>query len=398
MAKIAIRSAGFLDLTSPTVNYHENELLLIEDGRIVGFEVAGALPNDVEIIDRSDTFCMPGLIDSAFLPALISDSKANYPDSFGEGVWRARKAAQAWLDSGVTTAASMGAADRLDVDLAHSISDGRIRGPKVLPALNPLVPLGMQSFPSLYGARDVCGADDARRAARQLIKDGAERIVLYADVPLQFHPDPYETSRERLCFSVEELREIVTQAQQAGCFVHAQAISTQAIENCIDAGVRSIGCAFGLLPQHLSRMAAKGMALAPNLALGVTIHEFGPDAGLRADMIRMVREQRIAPELLLQAHEAGVAIACGSNAAFLAGDVVRECLEFQRAGLHAVDVLRSATIQGAQSLEPYVETGAFNLHNNADIIFLSDNPIEDLSALREVREVLMGETWIKLAG
>ncbi len=267
MAKIAFRAAAFIDLKSPSVDYHESELLLIEDGRIIGFELEGSLPDGVEVIDRSTSYCMPGLVDTAFLPALTSDPQAAFPDSFGEGVWRAREAAGAWIAAGVTTAASMGATDRLDVDLAQSISDGRIVGPRVIPALSPLVPLGMQTFPELYGVRDVCGAEDARRAARQLIKDGAERIVLYADVPLEFHPDPYETSRERLCFSVGEIREIVTQAQQAGCFVHAQAISAQAIKNCIEAGVRSIGCAFGLQPEHLQQMAASGMALAPNLAL-----------------------------------------------------------------------------------------------------------------------------------
>lgn len=398
MAKIAIRAAAFIDITPSGVNYHENGLLLVEDGRLIGFETAASLQDGIELIDRSNLFCMLGLVDTAFLPALTSGEHGSQPDSFGEGVWRAREASQVWLAGGVTCAASMGAADRLDFDLATSIVDGRIPGPRVMPALSPLVPLGMQEFPWLYGVQDVCGAEDARRAARQLIKDGAERIVLYADVPLQFHPDPYETSRERLRFSLEELREIVTQAKQAGCYVHAQAISTEAIENCIEAGVRSIGCAFGLQPQHLPRMASEKIALAPNLALGATIKQFGPAAGLGKGMIRMVSEQRISPKLLLQANETGVAIVCGTNAAFQGGDVYRECQELKRAGLKEVDILRAATQQGAESLKPYTEAGAFKPHYFSDLIFLSSNPIEDLTALSDIREALMGETWIMLEG
>jgi len=275
MTKNALRAAGFVDLTPDGVDYHSDEYLLIEDGRIVGFDKLANLPDDVEIIDQSADFCVPGLIDTAFLPGLLVQPDGARPNSYGESVWQAKQAAEQWLASGVTSAASMGAADRIDFDLSKSIAAGRMSGSRIHPALSPLVPAGMAKFHWLYGVREVSGADDARRAVRELIKDGADRIVIYADVPLEFHADPAETSRHRLPFSVAELSEMVAQARQAGCFVHAQAISTRAIDNCLAAGVRSIGCAFGLQAAHLPIMAAKGIALAPNLALGATIRGRG---------------------------------------------------------------------------------------------------------------------------
>ena len=390
MTKSAVIAKGFIDLTADTVNYHTDKALIIEDGRIVGFDKASSLAPDVEIVDQSQAFCLPGLVDTAFLPGLITSPDGSRPDSFGESVWQAKTASETWLKTGITSTGSMGGADRIDLDLTASISAGRIPGPRIYPALSPLVPTGAKNFPWLYGVREVSGADDARRAARETIKAGADRLVVYADVPLTFTTDPVETNRHRLYFSSDELNEFVTQAEQAGCYVHAQAISTEAIDNCINANVRSIGCGFGLLPRQIPELANKGIAIAPNLALGTTIQELGQAAGIPAGMIEMVSRQRIAPELLVQAHEAGVELVCGSNAAFLQGHAARECLELHRAGLSAVDALRAVTHIGASCLRPFVECGAFKPFYFADLVFLPDNPVEDLNALAQIGTVMIG--------
>lgn len=392
MVKTAIQATGFIDILTDTVDYHENEVLLIENGRILGFDKQANLSDDTTILDFSHTYCLPGLIDTAFLPGLIVSDDGSRPQSFGESAWQAIQATKTWLSSGVTSAASMGAVDNLDIDLAKSVADGRLKGARIYPALTPLVPAGASNFHSLYGVREVSGADDARRAVRELIKQGAERIVIYADVPLEFHTDPHETNRHRLVFSADELSEMVAQATQAGCYLHAQAISTAAVENCIDAGVRSIGCAFGLKESHLAKMAEKGVMLAPNLALGATISQKGPTAGFSESVISMVSRQRIAPDLLLSAHQAGVKIVCGTNTAFLAGDVTRECVELNRAGLSPVDALRAATQHGAATLKPYVECGSFRSQHFADLVFVEDNPIENLETLNHIQGVMIEGT------
>jgi imidazolonepropionase-like amidohydrolase len=221
--------------------------------------------------------------------------------------------------------------------------------------------------------------------------------VLYADVPLEFHPDPHQTSRHRLAFSPDELHEIVTQARQAGCFVHAQAISSAAIDRCLEAGVRSIGCAFGLQDSHIPIMVAKGIALAPNLALGATIREFGPAAGFSPGVIQMVGQQRIAPDRLLLAHQAGVEIICGTNAAFLAGDVYRECLELHRAGLSPAAVLCIATQNGAKALKPYLESGFFRPRYRADLLFVESDPLQNIEALSQISAVMIKGTMQRSA-
>jgi imidazolonepropionase-like amidohydrolase len=390
MAETAVTAAGFIDLTPDGLNDHAGEALLIDGGRITGFIPVNDLPDDIARLDFPDAFCMPGLVDAAFLPGLIVSETGARPEAYGQSAWAAKGAAERWLDGGVTTAGSMGGADALDFDLSRCVMAGRVRGPRIGPALTPLVPAGAAKFHRLYGVREVGGRDDARRAARELIKHGADRIVVYADVPLEFHPDPFETSRHRLCFSADELSEIVTQAAQAGLYVHAQAISTQAIDVCIGAGVRSIGCAYGLKDVHLPLLAEKGIALAPNLALGATIAELGPGAGFPAGAVQMVAAQRIRPDLLMQAHEASVPVICGTNTAFLAGDVARECLELHRAGLGAADVLLAATLHAARALHAMPDYGAFRAGWAADMVFMRRSPLNHVEGMGEVRAVVSG--------
>lgn len=402
MTRTAILAQTFIDCAADGAVYHENNYLLAENGRVVGFEPRANLPAhdpDLQILDYSEHVCIPGLIDAGFLPDQMLGEHGARPQHYGESVWQVKQAAEAWLATGVTTVASMGAAERMDVDLSRALSAGRMRGPRVLPALTPLVPAGSANFHWLYGVREVAGANEARRAARELIKQGADRIVVYADPPLAFDPDPYETSRHRMGFSVDELAEIVTQARQAGCYVHAQAISTQAIQNCIDAGVRSIGCAFGLTTEQLPALAAKNIALAPNLALGATIREHGPVLGLPAATIDMVSQQRIAPDVLQQARAAGVQIICATNAALMQGSVPRECAELHQAGLSSETVLRAVTVAAADALKPFVETGTFDPNRHADCVILSADPLQDLNALTQVVEVLQaGQPKLGMTG
>ncbi|MEQ9031494.1 MAG: hypothetical protein RLP44_22440, partial [Aggregatilineales bacterium] len=135
MAKSAIFSTGFIDLTNNGVDYHEDEALIIEDGHIIGFDKRSNLADDTNVIDYSGYFCLPGLIDTAFLPGLIVSEDGARPQSFGESAWQAIQAAKTWLMSGVTSAASMGAVDNLDIDLLRSINDRRFKGSRIYPAL-----------------------------------------------------------------------------------------------------------------------------------------------------------------------------------------------------------------------------------------------------------------------
>lgn len=394
MDKFALKAKGFIDLEGKDVSLHSDEVLLVENGLISGFQQEGELPQDCPVLKFTEAYILPGLVDIAFLPHLMFGEDGAAPDGYGEAVWRAIEASESWLSSGVTSAATLGAAERLDFDLKECIKQNKLTGPRTFSALTPLVPAGANNFSWLYGVREVSGPDDARRATREVIKQGADRIILYADVPLRFYTDPQKTCRERLSFSLEELKEIVTQAHYAGCFVHAQAISKSSIQLCAMAGVRSIGCAFQLGREDLPLLKENRVALAPNLALGASIQEFGATAGLSESMIAMVAAQRIPGQLLLEARNQGIEIICGTNAVFLAGNAARECLCLEATGFSREEVLRSATVHSASSIKPFVQTGSFAAGRLADLLVLRGNPLDDLNNLSNIEKIMLGGKFV----
>ena len=392
----ALKAAGFIDLQHSSVNLHEKELLYIAGNRIIGFLTEKQLPENCPVIDVSDTWVLPGLVDTAFIPHLMFGDDGSEPENYGQAVWRAKEASRNWLKAGVTSAATLGAVDRLDKDLGDCIAKGKFAGPRIISALTPLVPAFKSKIPWAYGARQVFGADEARKAARELIKQGADRIVLYADTGLSFSSDPSQTARQRLRFSLEELVEIVEQARHAGCFVHAQAISSAAIEYCAMAGVRSIGCAYQLSPQHFQLLKDNHVAIAPNLALGVTARELGPSVGMGQEVISMVSAQRIAGQTLQAAKNFGLEIICGTNAAFMQGDLVKECLCLEAMGFSSEEVLRSATLLSSQCLKPLSQAGTFTENNFADFLFLGANPLDDLANLRNIEKLMLDGKFVQI--
>jgi imidazolonepropionase-like amidohydrolase len=288
--------------------------------------------------------------------------------------------------------------EELDKDLGDCITQGKFLGPRLLPALTPIVPAGGNKIPWEYGARQVSGADQARRAAREIIKQGAERLVVYADPSIRFLPNPQKTAEHRFTFNLDELKEIVTQASQAGCFVHAQAISARAIEVCARAGVRSIGCAYQLSTEHFSLLKENGVAIAPNLALGATVMEIGPSVGMDKSAVDMIAAQRIPAQLLLQARDFGIEIICATNAAFTQGDMVKECQCLELAGFSRKEILKSATMKSAKTLKPFCQTGSFTKNNFADIVFYTGNPLDDLINLRKIEKIMLSGKLIDHEG
>lgn len=398
VGKYAIFAAGFIDLRESGSNLHKNEVLLVDGNRFTGFVSKDQIPEPFERLDFSQWFALPGLVDASFLPHLRYASDGSNPSNYGQFVWTAIQSALHWIKTGVTTAASLGAVDELDKDLGDCIAQGKFPGPRLLPALTPIVPAGGKNFPWVYGVRQVSGADQARKAAREMIKQGADRLVVYADPPMRFFPDPEQTAGERLCFDLDELKEIVTQASQAGCFVHAQAISARAIEVCARAGVRSIGCAYQLKTEQFQLLKDHGVALAPNLALGATAMEVGPSVGMSQATIEMVAAQRIPAQLLLQAWDYGIEIVCATNAAFTQGDMVKECQCLEMAGLSRKEVVKSATLTTAKSLKPFCQTGSFAKNNFADIVFYNGNPLDDLINLKKIEAIMLSGEHINLGG
>jgi imidazolonepropionase-like amidohydrolase len=91
---------------------------------------------------------------------------------------------------------------------------------------------------------------------------------------------------------------------------------------------------------------------------------------------------------------AGIKIIAGSDAAALntyvypAASLIEELEIFQRSGLNPDEILRSATINGAEYFGVLEKTSTVDAGKVADLVLLNDNPLDNIQAINNIHAVI----------
>lgn len=188
----AIRAARLLDVKNGTLI--NNAVVLIEGERISAVGSGLPIPAGAKVIDLGDVTLVPGLIDCH------THLLASGPDDYGtmlltksqayralEGASNARRTLLAGFTS-VRDVESEGAG-YADVALRDAINRGLVEGPRMKVATRGIAAVGqyppfgispdLPDFPR--GAQMISGVEEARRAVREQIGNGADLIKVYAD-------------------------------------------------------------------------------------------------------------------------------------------------------------------------------------------------------------------------
>ena len=229
------------------------------------------------------------------------------------------------------------------------------------------------------GAQEASGIAEVRRAVREQVAAGADWIKVYAD----YRRRPGAPSTPT--FSQAELDALVDEATSAGLPVAAHAVTDEAIRRALNAGVKTIEHGSRVSTEVLTLMKEAGVALCPTLAASEAIARYsGWEAG-EPEPDR-VRESR---EMFGRALASGVTIAMGSDVGvFPHGDNVRELELMVDFGMRPVEALRAATSIAAGVLGRGDDLGRVAVDYAADLIAVEDDPLQDVSALREPRFVM----------
>jgi imidazolonepropionase-like amidohydrolase len=219
----------------------DNAVLLIEGSKIieVGDESSVDIPRDAEEIDVQGGFVLPGLIDTHIHLAI--GPGANYVEQFksSDGVHLASGVvnARSTLDSGVTTVRDLGARNRVAFDLREAERTGLILSPRLLVCGRSITMTGGHFH---YCNAEADGYEEVRKAARQLLKEGADFIKIMTS-----GGGTVDTRRDLPSYTAEEIRGAVDAAHGVGKTVTAHCHATQAIINSVEAGVDVIEhCSF----------------------------------------------------------------------------------------------------------------------------------------------------------
>lgn len=391
-----------------------NISLIIENGTISeikqGFITAKALKGadatlshaNVSIVDRRNSFVMPGFIDLhvhiSFGPKADRSLSLRKPDSYL--VFKAYQNAHKTLMAGFTTIRDLGSRGSVVFGLRDAIKDNLIAGPKILVAGSAITPTGGHG--DAHGYRDeylklmddgnTCdGADDCRRAVRAMVKRGADVIKVTATGGV-LSKTGTGTGQQ---FTQAELNAIVETAHALGRKVTAHAHEAAGIESALRAGFDSIEHSMWADKDTMKMFKKTGAWIIPTIYpityVGDTPEKMkkGPFKDLPPVVLKkLFRIAREPKKMTRLAHKMGVKIALGTDSGVSPhGDNANEFIEYVGIGMTPMQALMAGTVNAAEA-GGIANIGKLTPGMAADIVAMDNSPLENIKAVLDLNLVM----------
>ena len=374
---------------------HTGWAVLVTGNRITAAGPSGGIrPEQGTVtVEMKGQTLLPGLIEGHAHLLLHPYNETSWDDqvlkeSLAERVIRSVSHARRTLEAGFTTVRDLGTegAGYADAGIRQSIEKGLMPGPRMLVAGRAIVATGSYGPKSanteLQLIRGAQEADDRDlvRTVREQIGSGADLIKLYADYRWGLNNTAAPT------FSAEEIRTVVETARSSGRAVVAHAPTAEGMRRAIAGGVETIEHGDGGTEEIFRLMKARNVAFCPTLAAGDAISQY---QGWKKDggpVPARIAEKRKSFQAALKS---GVTILMGGDVGVYAhGDNAREMELMVEYGMKPLDVLRSATSVNAAAFHLEDRVGSIKAGLLADLVAVTGNPAEDISAVRQVRMVM----------
>lgn len=414
-AKATLIHCGTLIAIPGQAPQERMSILIIDntiDRIITGFVDPASLNLDepIELIDLSDSFVLPGLIDchthltGEILPApermrrRMQETEAH---AAIDGVANAKKT----VEAGFTSVRNVGSPGSVALALRERINAGIVPGPRMFVSGPPVSVTGGHGDPtnSLSPAlrpqldtqlAPADGPSEARKAVRARVREGVDLIKITATGGVL---SPTAAGVDQQFFD-DELESIVQAAKMMGRKVAAHAHGTNGINAALRAGVSSIEHGTYLDDESIQLFIENDAYLVPTIHAGKFVEDKAKIHGYFPEAIR-AKAAAVGPliqDSFARAHKAGVNIAFGTDVGVGAhGTNAQEFIYMHEAGMSNQDCLISATINAAKLIGADDQIGTLEQGKSADIIAVRTNPLEDISVLMDVQFVFANGRLIK---
>jgi len=395
--KIAIKAGHVVDPATGTSA--ENQIIII-NGKTIEAVGANLDTSDAEMIDLSDSWVLPGLMDAH------AHMTFGVPPYFNTGndwemyflkestayrALRGLKQSMEALESGFTTIKDIGNdANYAMVDVRKAIEFGYFVGPTLLNSGKIIAAFGGQSrgfSPEQgpfwqYEYLDADSPDEVRKAVRENIYYGANTIKLVAD-------------NSNVYYTVDEIKAAVEEAHRAGLTISIHVYGGPAADNVIAGDPESIEHGFNLTDAQLTKMKAQGMYL-----VGTDFpEEHFRMMGSSDEEAKAIAHTVI--DRLARAHKIGTKMAFGTDVIIdhpdrTRGELMLDYLDvWKAAGIPAPDILKALTTNAAELMAISNDRGAIKAGLHADIIATPENPLADVNTLKHVSFVMKDGHLVK---
>lgn len=367
--------------------------ILVESGRIREVSDRPIKAANARVIDCGGRTLMPGLID-CHVHVYLSEVNVSTLEHIPVSLLAARAAPLmlAMLNRGFTTVRDTGGADW---GIREAVAKGYLPGPRLFISGRAIGPTGGHSdMRRRTDAHSTCrccdglkftmaiadGVENVRAVVREELRQGADAIKIMVSGGVASPYDPLDSRQ----FSIPEIAAAVEEATAFKRYVLAHAYTSEAITRAVSQGVRTIEHGNLIDPPTAKLLADSKGYLVANLVAYVVMKE-------RAAQFGMTREKLEKNELVLKGgfesldicRQAGIKIGFGSD---LLGQLQEEqSREFllRREVMRPIEIIRSATIIGAEIVRMEGKLGTIAPGAIADLIVVDGDPLQDLGLLQD---------------
>ena len=351
-----------------------NGTILIQDGKIseVGKADQIKLGPDVERIDATGKFTMPGIIDSHVHVTPNQDVPNDIRINLRVGFNSISLLRQS-LGAGVTTVVSIGGGPP-SVELTNAINEGYVDR-----CANQITAGVVNASGGHVRGRHADGPWEIRKAVRELASAGCTMIKTAATAGFQWEHERVHWPD----YTEEELTALVDEARMRDMPVAAHAHGHEGLKYAVNARVHMIHHGALIDDEGLEAINKADLYFVPTLfttSIGRVAKVAQPWTKERMEAAYPIHREGVS-----KAHKMGTKIALGTDGG--AGDAMIELSEFVDCGLSPMDAIVAGTRNTADALSILDRVGTIESGKDADLLIIGKNPLNDINVLQNQENI-----------
>ncbi|MGM0436650.1 MAG: amidohydrolase family protein [Bacillota bacterium] len=366
----------------------EDAVIVMKNGK---FSYVGSsqseITEDAEVVDLGGKTVLPGLIDThihSLFDASGDPFSSLESDSPSMITLKAADFMEKTLESGIVAIRDMGGVDYLEMGLNEAIKSGLTKGPRMQLSGKLITMTGGHGH--LFG-REVDSPHEARKAAREQLKNGVDLIKIMATGGVM--TEGVQPGAPQL--TEEEMRAAIVEAHKAERKTATHAQGVEGIKNALRAGIDSIEHGIFLDNEAIELMVKNDVFLVPTLAAPYWIIDAGVEGGVpefAVEKSKSVIESHA--KSFQKAREAGVKVAMGTDAGTPFNKHGKNTFEVKMMvenGMKPIEAIKAATMDGAELMEISDKLGSVSEGKLADMVVVDGKPDQDIEDIYEVVRV-----------